>query len=94
MSEGLCKVELKFTVVTVTSTKALRVSGSCRTDWQRKLLSFDIQIIFKYSNKKLVLDSPSGFFSTTGLSILPFPPLLPLVSPTVCCVSPPPLSVF
>lgn len=90
LSEGLCKVELKFTVVTLTFTEALCVIESCKRDRQRKLLSFDIQIIFKYSNKKLVLSRPSGFLSTT-MSILPSPLFLPL---SVCCVSPPPLSVF
>lgn len=93
LSEGPCKVVLKFTVVTVTSTKALCATESCRIDGQRKLLSFDIQIIFKYSNKKLVLYSPSGFLSTTGLSNL-LSPLFPMVSLTVCCVSPHPLSVL
>lgn len=94
LSEGPCKVELKFTVETLTSTEALCVSESCRRDRQRKLLSFDIQIIFKYSNKKLVLYGPSGFLSTTGLSSLPSAFFLPLVSLTVCCVSPPPLSML
>lgn len=94
LSEGPCKVELKFTVVTLTSTEAVCVSESCRKDGQRKLLSFDIQIIFKYSNKKLLLYSPSGFLSTTCLSILASSPFLPLVSLTVWCVSPPPLCVF
>lgn len=82
---GHVKVELKCTVVTVISTKAACVGETCRIDGQRKLLSFDIQIIFRYSNKKLVLYSPSGFLSTTGLFILPFPQPL---------VSPPPLSMF
>lgn len=82
LSEGPCKVELKFTVVTLTSTIALCVTKSCRIDGQRKLLSFYIQIIFKYSNKKLVHYIPSSFLSTTGLSIHPSP-FLPLVSLSV-----------
>lgn len=84
------KAGLRFNVVTLTSTKELCVSESCRRHEQRKLLSFDIQIIFKYSNKKLVLYSPPGFLSTSS----PSPPssflcFLWFVSPSA-----PPLSMF
>lgn len=85
---GLSKVKPKFTVVTPTFTEALCVIESCKRDRQRKLLSFDIQIIFKYSNKILCFADP---FSQQLCLSFPLPFFLPL---SACCVSPPPLSVF
>lgn len=85
---GWVKRGLKSTVVTPTFTEALCVMESCKRDRQRKLLSFDIQIIFKYSNKNLVLRRPSGFLST-ATSILPSPPLFFSSSVCLLCISSP-----
>lgn len=53
--------------------------------WEgKKLPSFDIQIIFKYSNKKLVLCRPFGSLSTTIRSSPPFSSSLRLL-----CISSP-----
>lgn len=65
LSEGPCKVELKFAVVMLRSHRhCVLLSPAKEMGGKKKLPSFDIQIIFKYSNKKLVLCRPFGSLST------------------------------
>lgn len=85
LSEGLCKVELKFTVVMLCSHRHCVLLRPAREmGGGKKLPSFDIQIIFKYSNKKLVLRRPFGSLSTTIRSSPPFSSSLRLL-----CISSP-----
>lgn len=84
LSGGLCKVKLKFTVVMWRSHRhCLLLSPGERWE-EKKLPSFDIQIIFKYSNKTLVLCRPFGSLSTTIRSSPPFSSSLCLL-----CISSP-----
>lgn len=61
LSKVPSKVKPKYTVVSVISTNVLCVHKSCYRDGHRKLLSFDIQIIFKEKKKSLCFPVPLAF---------------------------------
>lgn len=94
LSEGSCEVELQFTGAMLRSHRhCVLLSPAQGMDWRGKKNSpsFDIQIIFRDSNKKLVPCGPLGSLAATICSssaLSSSVSLLCISSPTECVSAP------